>query len=190
MKLILQGVLCATIILALPSPETRAQEPVTIAGYPLHRPFTMKACPTNKSGFPEFTADQPCWTPEYPHDEVTRKIWWPSGKIPLGYQMWADVRDGVLTRVEFGTGGAQDQDKVLGQLRAKFGTPASFSLEPMQNAFGMKFDGYLAVWDTAQVHVEFHDITNQSDRGSVVIETPAEHARFLRSLQAHQPSKL
>ena len=108
----------------------------------------------------------------------------------MGYAMWASVRDGILVGVRFDTTGVHEQDRVLNQLRDKFGQPTSFNREPMQNLLGMKFERYVAVWKGTQVYVEFNGVLDEIDYGLVSIETPAEHARRVRSLQESRPPKL
>jgi hypothetical protein len=185
----------ATVALAVASPgwcdppTATPSEPVTIAGYPLGRPFTMPPCPKTKYGTTDFLIKKTCWTTNRPNDEV-REVWWPPMETPIGYAMWARVRDRILVGVSFATTGAQGQDRVLSQLRDKFGEPTSFSREPMQNAFGMKIEGYLAVWVGPQVYVEFRGVESQIDHGLVIMETPEEHARRFGAIQALQPPKL
>lgn len=190
------AIVCGVAVLAGGAVQGKPKEAqlVTIAGYPLGEPFSMAACPKDRFGGTDFShIAKACWTSTEPRSkgpDETRQVWWPAGKIPLGYAMWVDVRNGRLEAVEFATTGADDQATVMAQLINKFGAATSLTRERVQNALGAQFDRLLAIWESPQVYVEFHGMEDQIDQGNVRIETPDEHQRRLQRRLQSQPSKL
>jgi hypothetical protein len=164
---------------AVISASADASDPVSIAGYPLGRPFTMPQCPGNRVAL---EAKAPCWTEVFPNEEQ-KDVRWPESSDPLGYSTSAHVRNGVLVGMSFSTAGVNDQESTLRKLREKFGEPSSLKQDPVQNGFGAKAVKYEAVWEAPNVHVEFYGVRDRLDHGVVEIETPAEHARWLRTFQ-------
>lgn len=168
-------------------------EPVTIAGIPIGQPFKLKECRTDKFGLPVDTRDKPCWERPYEHQIGKRRdyeILWPNDNRPLGAtSVHAFIDKNRLVGISLGTSGVLDQTRVLQALEEKFGPPTSLERRRVENAFGAKFDTYLASWSTSKISVVFQGMY-EFDKGYVLIETPGEAARRQRQMQAVQPPKL
>lgn len=89
----------------------------------------------------------------------------------LSMGLGAELIDGNVESIAFGTNGESVQDAVLSDLKKKFGKPTSFRKVPLQNRFNAKTIGLEARWHKNGINVEFNGIEDDIDWGRVEIST-------------------
>jgi hypothetical protein len=88
----------------------------------------------------------------------------------LGGRLYAVLIDGSLEAVTVETrSGSWAQETILNLLSKKYGKSSSLQKRLLQNAFGAKFIGYLAIWRLTGLTVKFE--SDELNGGSVEIQT-------------------
>jgi hypothetical protein len=95
----------------------------------------------------------------------------PSYVKSLSMGLGAELIDGNVESIAFGTNGESVQDDVFSDLKKKFGKPTSFRKVPLQNRFNVKVIGLEARWHKNGIYVEFNGIEDSIDWGRVEIST-------------------
>jgi hypothetical protein len=81
------------------------------------------------------------------------------------------VVDGDLEQVIVNTAGLRWQDYWMVQLREKYGEPSSLRDVDKENGFGAVFASHVAIWQFANLRVEFQGTGDSTDTGTTVVAT-------------------
>ena len=106
------------------------QEPVTVLGMQMGKPFTLPAC-SGTSDLDGMNSNYTCWTPTTIPN--TKRVWY-KGNVLIATQIYAQLYDGLLAMLELDTLGVKFQENTLSILKEKFGEPLRFEVVPYQNS--------------------------------------------------------
>lgn len=183
--------LSATVVAETPAPSP----PITVFGIPFQASLPMPECeflpPTSRGSKAEYVFASPkdgsCYERNNPGskealDEESVSIKFPISKQPTLSKydsVVARMLDNRVQRLWFWTSGLMLQDRDFESLTSKFGQPSQLATPIVQNRMGASFEQIEAIWKLqGNVTVVFHGAVGSTDRGQVVISTPAGDASF------------
>jgi hypothetical protein len=194
----LAAVALFALIASVASAQSKHADP-TVFGFNLGGSLSLPECSTSAVGANRFykhsdgvvcfeRSDENAEAPLI-NERIT--IRFPFDKQPplvSGTGISACVVDGTLESVSFSTAGMYDQDRVLAELKNKYGVPSTISETKMQNAMGAVFASHYAVWRFLNLSVSFRGTTARIDDGLVTIETKKGAEFRSASLRVLQPA--
>lgn len=196
----------ATLALAAVAPQATDAKPPSVYGIVLTMPITIPECGTftdpvkfrkkyreyNTYPYAEPTASPCYWRSDrskagtgQPLVYENIDVHFPRNAAPAhGFGFRALMIDDNVHAVQWATRGLREQEFVLAELKEKFGTPTSTTVETKQNAFGAKFESVRASWSLPQtVTLVFEGSSSRIDQGSVAMMTEVARARVIDELK-------
>lgn len=153
----------------------------TVYGLRLGEPLPYKECPKQvfgqsaSYGYPSVVCLQEMLPRPAPADFSRRaQIYFPFKDRPAqssSQTINASLVDGKLALIVVNTLGLVAQEKIMGDLVAKYGEPVEKTMVPLANLRGARFDAISAKWKLPEIDVEFYGVIGPVDAGQIWIGT-------------------
>ncbi|WP_332876245.1 hypothetical protein [Massilia sp. S19_KUP03_FR1] len=98
--------------------------------------------------------------------------------IVKGLSITVQLVDDNLESLEFATPGLGSQEKLLRIFTEKYGVATRLTKQNLQDAEGVKYETFTAIWDLPSLYVEYRPSNGNVKEGFARIET--QHARQIR----------
>jgi len=149
------------------APAGWPQEPSSFVGIKLGAPLSasLPECPWDTYGWVNF--GKPCFKSIDSHIEVHN--------VENFSEILVEEVDGKVGSVACFFP-ADTGNTVLRAMIAKFGLPHRRWTEQKTNSFGAVFNGQISLWEGRKTYIEFSSLTDEVDKGSVIVSTSAYYA--------------